>query len=200
MVNLLRKLCLGKNQNDQIFARVLQDDFSNFKCRHLLSLFGLQPYQKGGFCNDLRRISDRRWLREKPLNKQASSQKLLLVLILDTSLTFDERMEAVTSLVNRTISLVKKIITYHLSSLTKTYKSFLRSQLDFGDVIFGEAYNISFHQRLLYLQNKTLLTITDAMNGSSIQKLYRELGLGFQKKTMVSKLRFLQECWKTVPK
>ena len=141
-----------------------------------------------------------RWLWEKPLNKQASSQKLLLVLILDTSLTFDERMEAVTSLVNRTISLVKKIITYHLSSLTKTYKSFLRSQLDFGDVIFGEAYNISFHQRLLYLQNKTLLTITDAMNGSSIQKLYRELGLGFQKKTMVSKLRFLQECWKTVPK
>lgn len=129
MVNLLRKLCLGKNQNDQIFARVVQDDFFKFKCRHLLSLFGLQPNQKGGFRNDLRRISDRRWLRQKPLNnKQASSQKLLLVLILDTSWTFDERIEAITSLVNRTISVVKK--NYHLprSSLNKTYKSFLRSQ------------------------------------------------------------------------
>ena len=48
---------------------------------------------------------------------------------------------------------------------------------DYGDIIYDEAHNTSFHQKLQSLQYYTCLTITGGISGSSREKLYQELGL-----------------------
>ena len=56
------------------------------------------------------------------------------------------------------------------------YKSFIRSHLDCGDIIFDQALNKSFHDNLESIQYSASLAITGAMRGNSRKKLYRELG------------------------
>ena len=63
------------------------------------------------------------------------------------------------------------------SSLLTIYKTFIRSQLDFADVIYDQAYNSSFHEKLESLQYNACLAITGAIRGTSSEKLYQELGL-----------------------
>ena len=63
------------------------------------------------------------------------------------------------------------------SSLLTIYKTFIRSQLDFVDVIYDQAYNSSFHEKLESLQYKACLAITGEIRGTSSEKLYQELGL-----------------------
>ena len=53
----------------------------------------------------------------------------------------------------------------------------MRPHLDYGDVIFDKAYNNSFQQTLESLQYKASLAITGAINSSSTERLYQELGL-----------------------
>ena len=112
----------------------------------------------------------------KPV-QQASSQKHLGV-ILDTSLTFDEHIRAITSKVSKSIGLLQKL-NYRLarSSLITIYKSFVRPHLDYGDVIFDKAYNNFFQQRLESFQYKASLAITSAIKVSSTERLYQEPGL-----------------------
>ena len=112
----------------------------------------------------------------KPV-QQVSSQKHLGV-ILDTSLTFDEHIRAITSKVSKSIGLLQKL-NYRLarSSLITIYKSFVRPHLDYGDVIFDKAYNNFFQQRLESFQYKASLAITSAIKVSSTERLYQEPGL-----------------------
>ena len=63
------------------------------------------------------------------------------------------------------------------SSLLTIYKTFVRSHLDFADVIYGEAYNSSSHEKLESLQCNACLAITGAIRGTSSEKLYQKLGL-----------------------
>ena len=48
------------------------------------------------------------------------------------------------------------------SSLISIYKSFVKPNLDYGNVIFDKAYNNSFQQRLESFQYKASLAITGA--------------------------------------
>ena len=57
------------------------------------------------------------------------------------------------------------------------YKAFVRPQLHYGDIIYDQAHNVSFHQKLDSLQYNACLAITGAMRGSSREKLYQELDL-----------------------
>ena len=59
------------------------------------------------------------------------------------------------------------------------YKSFIRPQLDYGDIIYDQTYNASFHQKLELLQYNACLaiTITGAIRSTSTEKLYEELRL-----------------------
>ena len=50
------------------------------------------------------------------------------------------------------------------------YKSFIRPNLDYGDIIYHQAYNASF-------QYNAALAITGAIRGTSKEKLFEELGL-----------------------
>ena len=49
--------------------------------------------------------------------------------------------------------------------------------LDYGDVIYDQHYNNSFHQKLESILYVAALAITGAIRGSSREKLYQELGL-----------------------
>ena len=111
------------------------------------------------------------FFNNKPV-QQVSSQKHL-GLILDTPLTFDEHIRAIISKVSKSIGLLQKL-NNHLprSSLITIYKSFVRPHLNCGDVIIDKVYNNFFQQRLESLQYKASLTITGAIKGSSIERLY----------------------------
>ena len=68
------------------------------------------------------------------------------------------------------------ILMQNQSALITLYKAFVRPQLDYGDVLYDQAHNVSFHQKLESLQYSDCLAITGAIRDSSREKLYQELG------------------------
>ena len=62
-------------------------------------------------------------------------------------------------------------------ALLKIYKPFLRPHPDYGDVICDFAFNESFQNKLVSVQDNAILAITRVIRGSSREKLYQELGL-----------------------
>ena len=106
-----------------------------------------------------------------------SSQKHLGI-ILDSRLSFEEHLAAVFSKVNKTIALLRKL--HNLlprSALITLYKAFVRPYLDYGDILYDQAFNSTFHHKLESIQYNACLAITGAIRGSSKEKLYQELGL-----------------------
>ena len=61
--------------------------------------------------------------------------------------------------------------------LVTIYKSFIRPQFDYGDVVYDWASNEVFHQILQSLQYSAAIAITGAIRGTSYEKLFQELGL-----------------------
>ena len=80
--------------------------------------------------------------------------------------------------ISKTIGLLQKLqnILPRLALLT-ICRCFIRPHLDYGDIIYDQAYNLSFHQKLESIQYKAALALTGAIRGSSREKLYQELGL-----------------------
>ena len=62
------------------------------------------------------------------------------------------------------------------SSLITIFKSFIRSHLDYGVMIYDRAYNTSFHQNLESIKYNAALAITGAVRGTYREKLYEKLG------------------------
>ena len=62
-------------------------------------------------------------------------------------------------------------------SLLTIYKAFLRPLIDYGDIIYDQPYNESFCDKLESVQYKAALAITGAIQGTSREKIYQELGL-----------------------
>ena len=108
---------------------------------------------------------------------QASSQKHL-GLTLDNRLTFDKHLTNVSNKISKTIGLLQKLQNIlPRPALLTIYKCFIRPHLDYGDIIYDQAYNLSFHQKLESIQYNAALALTGAIRGSSREKLYQELGL-----------------------
>ena len=108
---------------------------------------------------------------------QSSSQKHLGV-ILDSKLIFDEHLKMVSLKISKTLGLLRKL--HNLlprSALITIYKAFVRPYLDYGDILYDQAYNMSFHHKLESVQYNACLAITGAIRGTSKEKLYQELGL-----------------------
>ena len=59
--------------------------------------------------------------------------------------------------------------------LSLIYVTFIRPHLDYGDSIFDQVYNKSFHESLESLQYNASLGITRAIRGTLKQKLSQEL-------------------------
>ena len=98
--------------------------------------------------------------------------------ILDVSLSFDEHLISVQNKTNKTIALLRKLQnTLPRQALITIYKAFVRPHLDYGDILYDQAYNASFHQKLEKIQYNACIAITGAIRGTSKENIYQELGL-----------------------
>ena len=58
----------------------------------------------------------------------------------------------------------------------RIYISFLRPHLDNGDIIYDNPNNESFKSKIENIQYKACIAITSAIQGTSRERLYQELG------------------------
>ena len=107
---------------------------------------------------------------------QSENQKHL-GMYLDSKLDFKEHAQNELNKVSKTIELLRKLQkTLLRPQLITIYKSFIRSHLDNGYIIYDMVYNAFLHQRLKSIQYNVVLAITRAMRGTSREKFYHELG------------------------
>ena len=101
-----------------------------------------------------------------------------LGMLLGSRLNFNEHVLSKTNKYYKIIGLIKKL-SKHLprEALLRIYKSFVRPNLDYGDIIFDKPNNESFKSRIESIQCKACVAITGAIQGTSRERLYRELGL-----------------------
>ena len=99
-----------------------------------------------------------------------------LIMFLDSILDFKEHMQNVLNKVSKTIGLLHKLqkILPRLP-LIAIYKPFISSHLGYRDIIYDQAYNVSFHQKIESIQYNAALAIAGAIRGATREKLYHEL-------------------------
>ena len=89
-------------------------------------------------------------------------------MFLFTKLDLQEHLESIFIKVNKTFGLLRKI---HLilpgSPLLTIYKFFIRLHLGCDDIIYDQAYNALFHQKLDSIQYNAALATTGAIRGTS---------------------------------
>ena len=68
-----------------------------------------------------------------------------------------------------------------MSSLLIIYKTFIGSRLDYADIIYDQAYNSGFHDKLESIQYNACLALTSAIRCTTTEKIYQELGLQYLK-------------------
>ena len=72
-----------------------------------------------------------------------------LGMFLDSKLDFKEHIQNVLNKISKTIGLLRKLQRIlPRPPLITTYKSIITSHLDYGDIIYDQANNVSFHQKL----------------------------------------------------
>ena len=78
------------------------------------------------------------------------------------------------------------------------YKCFVRTHLDYGDIIHDQAFSNSFHQKTESLQCNAALAITVAIKRMSKEKIYKELGLqSLQQRLWYRKLYYFFKIYKS---
>ena len=105
--------------------------------------------------------------------KETCEQKHLGML-LDFRFDFQEHWKSLLQKVNKTVALLCKFQNIlPRSALLTIYKCFVRSHLDYGDIIYDEAFNNSFHQKTESLKYNAALAITGAIRGTSREKIIK---------------------------
>ena len=110
--------------------------------------------------------------------------------MLDSDLSYVHHIKSISNKVNKTIGLLRKFqLILRSHSLIRIYKTFIRSYLDYGDLIYDRRkirphldygdviYAEPFHQRLEFIQYNDAIAITGAIRGTSLEKLFQELRL-----------------------
>ena len=101
------------------------------------------------------------------------SQKHLGV-VLDNRLSFEDHLKIILNKLNKTTGLLRKLHNIiPRSALLTIYKSFIRPHLNYSDIIYDQAYNTSFHQKLELLQYNACLAITGAIRDTSRENLMK---------------------------
>ena len=101
-----------------------------------------------------------------------------LGLTLDIKLNFSEHIKSIAKKISKTMGLLRKFQQIlPRSTLLTIYKTFIRSRLDYADIIYDHTYNSAFHDKLESVQYNACLAITGAIRGTSTEKIYQELGL-----------------------
>ena len=120
-------------------------------------------------------------------------------MFVDSKLDFKDHIQSVLNKVSKTIGLLHKLqeILPRLPLIT-IYKPFIRSHLGYRDIIYDQAYNVSFHQKIDSIQYNAALVITGAISGTSREKLYHELGFeSLASRRWYHKLGFFYNVFKT---
>ena len=100
----------------------------------------------------------------------SSSQRHLGV-ILDYTLVFDEHLKMVSLTISKTLGRFQKLQSLlPKSALITIHKAFARTYLDNDVILYYQAYNMSFHQKLESIQYNACLAITAAIRGTSNEK------------------------------
>ena len=97
---------------------------------------------------------------------------------LDEELTFKHHINENINKTNKGIGTIRKlnnILPCH--ALLAVYRSFVRPDLDYGDVIYDQAENESVSSKIERVQHNVSLTVAGTIIGISQEKLCQELGL-----------------------
>ena len=62
-------------------------------------------------------------------------------------------------------------------TLLTIYKSFVRSNLDYANIIYNKPFNEFFKTKIEIIQYRTALVITEVIKGTSRDCLYQEIAL-----------------------
>ena len=109
---------------------------------------------------------------------ERTSYQKHLALLLDEKLNFKQHVDSAILKMNKDISVIKKLRhSLPRKSLLTIYKAFLRPLVDYGDIIYDQPQNEYFCEKIESVQYRAALVITGAIQGTSRDKLYHELGL-----------------------
>ena len=115
-----------------------------------------------------------------------------LGLILDSKFSFNEHIESKITKCNKIIGLMKNLsLILSRKSLLTIYKSFVRPNLDYADIIYDKTSNESLKRRIEMVPYNAALIITGALKGSSRDKIYQEFGLESLADQRWSRIRWL---------
>ena len=100
-----------------------------------------------------------------------------LGIVLDSKLKFDSHINQKIKKCNKLIGVIRRL-SVHLprGALLTIYKSFIRPNLDYGYILYDKPNNENFQQKLEKVQYRACLAITNAIQGTSKERLYDELG------------------------
>ena len=80
---------------------------------------------------------------------------------MDSKLTFEDHYKTVLNKINRTIGLLRKLQNLlPREALITTYKAFVRPHLNYGDILFDQAFNTSSNEKLESIQYNACLALT----------------------------------------
>ena len=109
---------------------------------------------------------------------ERSSYHKPLGVLRNEKLNFKQHIDTTILKINKGIFVIKKLRnSFPRKSLMTIYKAFLRPLIDYGDIIYDQPQNESFCEKLESVQYKATLEITGAIQGTSREKIYQELGL-----------------------
>ena len=96
---------------------------------------------------------------------------------------------------NKTIGLIRRLsVCLPRKALLTIYKSFVRPHLDYDDILYDKPGNLNFESKTEKVQYKACIAITGAIQGTSRERLYDELGLmSLSKKRWYNKLIFFHK-------
>ena len=94
-------------------------------------------------------------------------------MFLDNKLNFSEQLKTVFQKTNKTIRLLLELqILLRRAPLITIYKPFIRPNLDYGDMIYDQTFNMSFQQKMETIQYNAVLAIICTIRGSFNEKHY----------------------------
>ena len=125
-----------------------------------------------------------RWSNSNFLIHLVNSVRTILLnalirnIVLDSKLNFNTRIDQKPKKCNKLIGLIKRLsVNLPRSVLLIIYKSFIRPHLEHGDILHNKPDNKSFLNKIKKVQYNACLTITDAIQETSRENLYEDLGL-----------------------
>ena len=130
-----------------------------------------------------------------------SSQKYLGI-ILATQLKFDNHLKMGSGKISKTTGILRKLQNLLPRAALITIKVVIRHHLDYGDIVYGQAYNMSFQQKPESIQYNACFAITghkrDTSKEKSLQlrRWYRKLWISykiFKSKSPLYLLKLLPE-------